>query len=178
MSNRDALKAGAARAKKIISGHISVNLQYALDEIVNMVTKMRSDQKKHNMTGNTVNSYAGVLFVDGILKVVSQGQPGSKPLQGKLRKGQLFKKGRIRYDGDTQLGTFKAKVQTDGAMEPSLNLDFLKSYKPKIKGFEIVICNGVEYGTYQESVLDIDVLTGSYSSAASILMSNLKPLPE
>ena len=178
MDNSAALKAGTARAKKIIRGHITVNLQFALDEIVDMATRMRRDETKHNMTGNTVNSYAGGLFINGVLKAISIGQPGQSPLQGKLRKGERFKKERLRWDGDLQQSTFKAKVDTDSRMEPASSLDFIRSFKPKGNGFEVVICDGVEYATYQENVRNIDVLTGSFSTAAEMLAKNLKPLPE
>lgn len=178
MSNAAALKAGTARAKKIIRGHITMNLQYALDEIVDMATRMRRDETKHNMTGNTVNSYAGGLFIDGVLKAVSTGQPGQSPIQGKLRKGERFRKERLRWDGDLQQSTFKGKIDTDGHMEPSSSISFINTYKPKGNGFEVVICDGVEYATYQENVRNIDVLTGSFSTAAEILTKNLKPLPE
>lgn len=178
MNNAAALRAGTARAKKIIRGHNTVNLQYALDEIVDMATRMRRDETKHNMTGNTVNSYAGGLFIDGILKAVSIGQPGQSPLQGKLRKGERFRKERLRWDGDLQQSTFKAKVDTDSRMEPASSIDFINSFKPKGKGLEVLICDGVEYATYQENIRNIDVLTGSFSVAAEILAKNLKPLPQ
>ena len=178
MSNKAALQAGTARAKKIIQGHISMNLQYALDEIVTMAVRMRRDETKHNMTGNTVNSYAGGLFIDGVLKAVSMGQPGQGPLEEKLRKGGRFKAEQLRWDGDLQQKTFKAEVDTDGRIEPASSIGFINSYNAKEKGFEVVICDGVEYATYQENVRNIDVLTGSFSTAASMLLNNLKPLPE
>lgn len=156
---------------------MTVNLQYALDELVETAIRIRREQTRHNMTGNTVNSYAGGLFIDGQLKAMSLGQPGRSPLRGKLKEGERFRAGRTRWDGDIQQHTFKAKVNTDGRTEAAASIDFIRAYKPKGKGFTVVVCDGVEYATYQENVHNIDVLTGSFSGAAAILAKNFKPLP-
>ena len=178
MSNVAALRKGTARAKKIIQGHMTVNLQYALDELVETAMRIRREQTRHNMTGNTVNSYAGGLFIDGQLKAISLGQPGRSPLRKKLREGEKFRAGKTRWDGDIQQRTFTAQIDTDARTEAAASIDFIKSYKPKDKGFAIVVCDGVEYATYQENVYNIDVLTGSFGGAAAILSKNFKPLPE
>lgn len=178
MDNSAALRIGSARAKKIIQGHMTVILRNALDELVDTAMHIRRELTGHNMTGNTVNSYAGGLFIDGALKAMSLGQPGKSPLRNKLRGGEKFSKGKRRWDGKTQEHTFTAPIDTDGRTEAAASIDFIKSYKPKSKGLEIVVCDGVEYGTYQENEMGIDVLTGSFSGVASILANSFFPLPD
>lgn len=158
-------------------GHLTAIFQNALDEIVDNAMRLRRETTRHNMTGNTVNSYAGGLFVDGSLKTISLGQPGKYPLRNKLRAGEKFPAEKKRWDGDVQNKTFVAPVDTDARTEAAESIDFIKSYKPQGDNLEVVVCDGVEYAVYQENEMNIDVLTGSFSGVASILAQHFKPLP-
>ena len=175
--NSAALQAGRAKLKQLVRQHINGILLNALDQLVQSAADERVRQG-HNMTGNTVNAYAGGLFVDGRLNEISLCNPGHGPIRVKLRAGEKFIAGRIRWDGDMQDRTFEAKVDTDATAEPSAAISFIQSYKPQPDGWEIVVTNGVEYATYQETSMGIDVLTSAFGQAQSTVDSHFKPIQD
>ena len=175
--NSAALRAGTAKLKQVISKHISGCLFNALDRLVQMAADRRA-HAGHNMTGNTVNAYAGGLFVEGRLTDLVVCNAGHGPVRVKLRAGEKFVAGAKRWDGDTQEGTYTAEVDTDATKEPSAAISFIESYKAQPKGWVIVVANGVEYATFQETSKGIDVLTANYAKAETIIFSAFKPIPD
>lgn len=101
-----------------------------------------------------------------------------KPLRRKLGKGQRFYAGDRRWDEEIQENTFTAETGSNGAMEAERSIAFLQSHKPSPNGWSLVVCNGVEYASYQESVMDIDVLTSSFDRAKIFAPSMFKPIPD
>lgn len=131
------------------------------------------------MTGNTVNAYAVGVYKRGELVFIMTSSGGiAKPLRRKLGKGQRFYAGSQRWDGETQEHTFTAQVGTNGTMEAERSIAFIQSYQASTKGWSVVVCNGVEYATYQENQMDIDVLTASFNNAKMFMPSMFKPMPD
>lgn len=177
MSNADVLRKGTEKAKKMIEEHI-VNqiLIPASKSLIQAATEGRV-ALGHNMTGNTINSYAAGVYVNGIL-IHIETSAGSipNPLRRKLGRGQRFFAGSQRWDGEVQEHTFTAKIGSNGTMEAERSIAFLQSFKPTSKGFALVVCNGVEYATYQENEMNIDVLTANFDYARMFLPSMFKPM--
>lgn len=166
-------------AKDMIARHVlNVILIPAAKELIKDATQGRISIG-HNMTGNTVNSYAAGVYVNGKL-VWIETSSGSipHPLRRKLGRGERFYAGSQRWDGDVQVGTFTAQVSTNGTMEAERSIAFLQSYKPSPNGWALVVCDGVEYATYQENELNIDVLTTNFDYAKMFHASFFKPMPD
>lgn len=179
MSNEAALRRGTQMAKDVIARHVlNVMLVPAAKALIRDATQGRISIR-HNMTGNTVNSYAAGVYVDGKL-VWIETSSGSipHPLRRKLGRGERFFAGSQRWDGETQEHTFTAKVSTNGTMEAERSIAFLQSYKPSPKGWALVVCNGVEYATFQENELNIDTLTANFDYAKMFHASFFKPMPD
>lgn len=179
MSNEAALQRGTQMAKDMIARHVlNVILVPTAKELIKDATLGRISIG-HNMTGNTVNSYAVGVYVKGTL-VHIETSSGSIPcpLRRKLGKGERFYAGGQRWDGDVQQNTFTAPISTNGTTEAERSIAFLQSYKPSPKGWALVVCNGVEYATYQENEMNIDVLTSNFDYAKMFMPSMFKPMPD
>ena len=179
MSNATALQKGTAKAKSIIDNHI-VNqiLIPAAKKLIRDTAKNRAILG-HNMTGNTINSYAVGIYVKGVLvHIETSSESIPKPLRRKLSRGERYYAGSQRWDGDIQENTFTAQVSTNGTMEAERSIAFLQSYRPSSKGWTLVVCNGVEYASFQENEMNIDVLTSSFDYAKMFLPSMFKPLSD
>lgn len=174
--NSAALRAGAKKLRQIIDNHISDRLFVALDKILESAVATRLEIG-HNMTGNTINAYAGGIFHNGKLVELLICNAGHRPIRVKLRMGEKFLAGKIRWDGEEQYKTFLATVDTDATEEPSAAISFIQSYKPQSKDWEMVVTNGVEYATWQ-MVNGIDVLTGNYQDAFTIVDSAFTPISD
>lgn len=176
MSNAAALRAGTAKAKRLIEDHmVNQILIPMLGKLVDEATMAREESS--NMTGNTVNAYGGALFVNGSLKYLYLPGYVSAPLRGKLKDGDVFEKDWPRWDGSVQSRSFDGSGN-DGSAEPNAIKKFLSGYKPQSKGYEIVIANGVEYATYQENNLNLDVLTKNFDYAKMFAPTMFKPIPD
>lgn len=178
MDNSAALRAGGQKAKDIIARHVlnAMLIPFAKD-VLDKTVQWRI-QNGHNMTGNTINAYAVGVYVRGQLvwmQTPSGTIPG--PLQRKLGKRQKFHSGRQRWDEEWQKHPFKGKVATNGGLEPDRSVAFLRSYKAVSDGWEIVVCNGVEYAAFQENMMKIDVLTASFDYAKMFALTMFNPLP-
>lgn len=179
MGNSEALSKGSAKARKIIDKHIG-------DQILPEIAKGLLDDavngrifQGHNMTGNTVNSYTVGIYVRGELaRIITPSGQLPHPLRRKLGQGQRFYAGSQRWDGEMQEHTFTAKTATNGTIEAERSIAFLQSYQANPKGWELVVCNGVEYATFQENEMNIDVLTSNFECSRMLIPSMLKPLSE
>lgn len=185
MSNSAALALGSARAREIIARHILNSILVPLaDDALDYATRLRI-KEGHNMTGNTVNAYAVGVYVKGKLAYVatSAGRV-PKPLRAKLTKGSKPKRttayfaGEMRWEGEEQLRTFMAEVQTNNATEADRSVKFLREYQANPGGWALVVCNGVEYADYQENLMQIDTLTGSFEDFRYSHLLHFKPIPD
>ena len=179
MDNSAALQMGTRRAKEIMARHVLNQILIpAAKELIQDAAQGRI-RLGHNMTGNTVNSYAVGVYVKGqLVHIETSSKSISRPLRRKLGKGQKFYAGSQRWDGEMQEHTFTAEVSTNGTTEAERSIAFIQSYKASDKGWELVVCNGVEYGTFQENQMQIDVLTASFDNAKMFLPAMFKPLPD
>lgn len=170
---------GSQRAKEMIARHVlNVILVPAAKELIKDATQGRITIG-HNMTGNTVNSYAVGVYVKGSLVwIETSSRSIPNPLRRKLGKGERYYAGEWRWDGEIQKHTFTAQVSTNGTMEAERSIAFLQSYKPLPKGWAMVMCNGVEYATFQENEMNIDVLTANFDYAQMFAPSMFKPMPD
>lgn len=177
MSNADVLRKGTEKAKKMIDDYIGNLL---LPDIAKKLLQEAINNRimlGHNMTGNTVNSYAVGVYSKGKLTFIMYASNGiAKPLRRKLNKGQKFFAGSQRWDGETQEHTFTAQVSTNGSTEAERSIAFLESYQATTKGWALVVCNGVEYAEFQENMMDIDTLTANFDYAKMFIPSMFKPM--
>lgn len=178
MNNAAALRAGTAKAKKLIEEHIVNQILVPVAKgLIQAATEGRVSLG-HNMTGNTVNSYAAGVYAKGsLLHIETSAGSIPNPLRRKLGRGQRFFAGSQRWDGEVQEYTFTAKAGSNGTMEAERSIAFLQSHKPSANGYALVVCNGVEYATYQENEMNIDVLTANFDYARMFAPSMFKPLP-
>lgn len=178
MSNAAALQRGSQMAKGMIARHVlNAILVPAAKELIQAATQGRVFAG-HNMTGNTINSYAAGVYVDGTLVHIETSSGNiPHPLRRKLGRGQRFYAGSQRWDGEVQEHTFTAQAGSNGTMEAEQSIAVLQSYKPSPKGWALVVCNGVEYATFQENQMEIDVLTANFDYAKMFAPSMFKPMP-
>lgn len=179
MSNAAVLQRGSQMAKDMIARHVlNVILVPAAKELIQDATQGRI-RLGHNMTGNTVNSYAAGVYVSGTL-VHIETSSGSipHPLRRKLGRGQRFYAGSQRWDGEVQKQTFTAQAGSNGTMEAERSIVFLQSYRPSPKGWALVVCNGVEYATFQENMMNVDTLTSNFDYAKMFTPAMFKPMPD
>lgn len=177
MSNADILRKGRAKARKLIEAHMLNQILIPTAKgLIQAATEGRVTLG-HNMTGNTINSYAAGVYANGV-PVHIETSAGSipNPLRRKLGKGQRFYAGSQRWDGEIQENNFTADVATNGTMEAERSIAFLQSYKPASDRFALVVCNGVEYATYQENEMNIDVLTANLDFARMFIPSMFRPI--
>lgn len=178
MSNAAALQRGAAKARQIIEDHMYLLFTHAAKKLLEEATNNRI-LLGHNMTGNTVNSYAAGVYCRGkIVFMMTSSQGISKPLRRKLGRGQRFYAGSQRWDGEMQEHTFTAQAGSNGTMEAERSIAFLQSHKPSPKGWVLVVCNGVEYASYQENEMNIDVLTANFDYTKLFMPSMFHPMPD
>ena len=178
MNNAAALALATRRARDLIARQLLNRILIpAARELIRDATERRI-ALGHNMTGNTINSYAAGVYAFGRLaciETIAGSIPG--PLRRKLGRGERYFAGSQRWDGETQEGTFSAPVSTNGTTEPERSIAFLQSFRPSPRGWAIVVCNGVEYATWQESEMNIDVLTANFDSARMFAPSMFSPIP-
>lgn len=179
MSNAAALRVGTQAAKDLIARHVLNKIFVpAAKELIQAATQGRIFAG-HNMTGNTINSYAAGVYVYGqLVHIETSGGSIPKPLRRKLGKGQRFYAGSQRWDGEMQELTFTAQAGSNGTVEAERSIAFLQSHKPSPKGWVLVVCNGVEYASYQENEMNIDVLTANFDYAKLFMPSMFHPMPD
>lgn len=177
MSNADVLKAGTAKAKKMIEEHIvnQILIPTANDMLAYVVEKRSLDG--HNMTGNTINSYVvGVFAGKNLVYMKGSWEDVPQPLTHKV---YFYHAGRQRWDGEVQKGNFPTKgaVNTNGKTEPDRTIAFIQSYQANPKGFTLVVANGIEYATFEENVYGADTLTESLEYFNMYHSMHFKPIP-
>ena len=176
--NAAALRAGTAKAKKLIEDHIvnQILIPMANDMLDHVVKKRISDS--HNMTGNTINSYVVGVFVKGRLNYMrGSWESIPRPLTHKVYR---YQPGRQRWDGEVQEHMFPTRgtAPHNGAREPDRAIAFINSYQASPNGWTVVIANGIEYATFEENVYGADTLTGSIDHFKINCNSFFKPIPD
>ena len=179
MDNTAALRIGTQTAKDLIARHIlNKILVPAAKDLIQAATQGRISFG-HNMTGNTINSYAAGVYVKGkLVRIETSAGSIPSPLRRKLGRGQRFYAGSLRWDEEVQENTFTAQAGSNGTMEAERSIAFLQSYKPSHNGWSLVVCNGVEYATYQENEMNIDVLTASFDYTRMFAPSMFIPMSD
>ncbi len=144
--NSAALKAGMAKAKAAIQADLTGRLSRLMGDMVSDMGKKIRDNAG-GMTGNTWTSPAGAVYADGMLTDI---RLGAEPLRGKLKKGDIFPKGSVRFDGTRQKKAFKADIETTGNPSQSDNYEFLESQQTGSKEFKATIVGGTEYRGHEQ----------------------------
>lgn len=119
-----------------------------------MVSAMESDMRQlPGMTGNTRTSPAGATYANGVFEemlLIGKTSSTGAPIRVKLRQGDKFFAGQVRYDGEIQEHTFTAPIETSGNVQQQDNYDFLESQQSGAKEFKATIMGGTEYLGHEE----------------------------
>ena len=111
------------------------SLPSVMSEIHAFAREKMSELKKHDMTGNYINSFGIAIYRNGdfIACVTSNDIEGESPIQLTLAEGDKFLKGRQRYDGSTQEHTFKAPEGMRHILADAEVVKWLRRYAPRVK---------------------------------------------
>ena len=171
IDNARTLKEGLEKGYKMIVEHLYKQMYEQCEMLLLEVPKHREFM---GFTGNTQTSYACGLYVDGKIEgIVVQNNWTNPPVHRKVRLGEWVYL-RKPYEGFPR--SVNGKVQTYGNYGQSTSIVFLKHYHAKKNHIQIVMTTGTEYSEFLESVRDLDVLTGTFESAKTILARGFKPM--
>lgn len=171
--NAKILKDGLQKGYKIIVNHLYKQMYQQCERLLAEVPKHR---EYLGFTGNTQTSYACGLYVDGSLSgIVLQDNWSQKPLRKKVPFGKWVYL-RNPYEGPSRC--VRGSVNTDNGYGQETSIQFLKSYHAKKDTIQIVMTTGTEYSEYLEVVAGLDVLTGTYEAAKTILAQGFKPIQD
>ena len=154
-------------------------VDYLYGQCYNLCERLLLEVPKHReflgFTGNTQTSYACGLYVDGQLEgIIVQENWNQPPVRRKVQAGEWAWL-RNPYEGRPR--SVKGKVRVSGDYGQTTSFQFLKSYHAKKNHIQIVMTTGTEYSEYIEAVSGLDVLTGTYEAAKTILAQGFKPMP-
>lgn len=170
--NAKILRDGLNKGYEMIVNHLFTQMYEMCERLLAEVPKYRSYM---GFTGNTQTSYACGLYVDGKLEgIVTQQNWSAQPLHKKVGYGKWVYL-RKPYEGHAR--SVRGKVKVDGEFGQSTSFKFLKSYNAQKNKIQIVMTTGTEYSEYIEAVLGLDVLTGTFESAKTILATGFRPMP-
>lgn len=171
--NAKILKEGLEKGYKMIIDHLFKQCYELCERLLMEVPKHREFL---GFTGNTQTSYSCGLYVDGRLEgIVVQDNWHNPPLRKKVAYGEWAWL-RQPYEGRSR--SVRGKVATASEYGQETSFKFLQAYKAKKKHIQIVMTTGTEYSEYIETVANLDVLTGTYEAAKTILAQGFKPMPE
>lgn len=169
ISNDKVLEQGYAAAMKMVDEHIYNQIALLAERLMEVV----EGQKEYkNLTGNTVTSYMVGVYHDRILTEIVQIQGKKPPIRIKMRKGEIFT-GKD-YDGDFRKRWGPTEVDTDGGYGEQFAMRFLSSYRPKRKGYSLVVCTGTEYSEFLENVRNLNVLSNNFDLARGTFLKSFK----
>lgn len=157
-------------ADKIITEAIIYHMENFGDQMVNEV--LPSQAEFRNLTGNTLESYAYGIYLNGSLHTISM-YSGEPAIRLKLRKDEILRNFED-YDGYIRK-YFKADVDTDRGYGSESSYRFLSSYKPSGK-FSIIFTTGTEYSAYLENILNLNVLTDGFESSRTDFLNSFKKI--
>lgn len=171
--NAKILRDGLQKGYKIIVGNLFKQMYGFCERLLAEVPKHREFL---GFTGNTQTSYACGIYVDGQLEgIVAQDNWTQPPLHKKVQMNQWLYL-RNPYEGRSR--SVRGKVRVSGDYGQNTSFQFLKSFKAKKNCIQIVMTTGTEYSVYIEAVAGLDVLTGTYEAAKTILAQGFKPIEE
>ena len=153
-------------------------VNYLYQQMFEMCERLLQEVPRHReylgFTGNTQTSYACGLYVEGKLQgVVVQKNWNSPPVRRKVPFGQWVYL-RNPYEGRPR--SIKGVVPVDGMYGLETSMAFLKGYPARKDAIQIVMTTGTEYSVYLEAAAGLDVLTGTYEAAKTILAQGFKPM--
>ena len=157
----------------------NIIVNHLFQECYELCERLLLEVPKHReflgFTGNTQTSYACGLYVDGRLEgIIAQQNWNAPPLRKKV---PMNKWAYLRNPYEGRSRSVRGKVQVDKEFGQSTSYKFLKSYSARKGRIQIVMTTGTEYSEYLELVLNLDVLSGTFESAKTILAQGFKPLP-
>ena len=172
-NNAKTLKDGLQKGYKMI-------VDYLYKQCYDLCERLLLEVPKHReflgFTGNTQTSYACGLYVDGVLEgIVVQRNWSDAPVRKKIGNGQWVYL-RNPYEGRSR--SVYGKIDTSDGFGLDTSIEFLRSYQAKKSHIQIVMTTGTEYSEFLEAVRGLDVLTGTYESAKTILAQGFKPMPD
>ena len=170
-NNAKVLKDGLEKGYKMIVDHLYRQCYELCERLLIEVPKHREFM---GFTGNTQTSYACGLYVDGKLEgIVSQQNWNAPPVRNKVPMN-MWVYLRNPYEGRPRSVRGKAVVDNNYGQTTSFN--FLKSYRAQKNHIQIVMTTGTEYSEFIENVRHLDVLTGTFDAAKTILAQGFKPM--
>ncbi|MBQ9655968.1 MAG: hypothetical protein IJV38_08100 [Prevotella sp.] len=111
------------------------SLPGVMNKVHQLIRDKMAELKKSDMTGNYINSFGIALYRNGqfVACATTNDIEGEEPYQVTLASGDIFQKGRSRYDGSFQKKTFKAP---EGSMRRILANEevvrWLRRYRPRV----------------------------------------------
>lgn len=174
IKNERAFNEGIKKAKTAIKYAILERMKKIAEDLI---LDAEFAQGYHNLTGNTLTSYAiGIYYeykLEEYISIFDVDSGIDKPTSKKLSTGS----GWIRvthYDTGDRVSVNRSMLErTDEDFGYNTSREFLYDYTPDNGGFVIVMCTGTEYS----SVLEfggLNVLTETFQAGAQVFLSNLK----
>lgn len=167
--NVKTLENGFAKGLRMIEDTLVNSLRDAADALLLRVATTRQFM---GFTGNTQTSYACGVYMNGRLVHVSvQHNWSQNPVRMKVRKGKTVFLSNP-YEGHARAVTGKVDIEENHGL--ALSLKQLEEYKAPRKGLALMMTTGTEYSVYIEESMSLDVLTGTFREASSIIERNWK----
>ena len=171
--NAKILREGLQKGYGMIVSHLYKQLYDICERLLLEVPKHREFL---GFTGNTQTSYACGLYIDGVLTgIVTQQNWSAAPIRKKVRYGQWVHL-RNPYEGKAR--SVYGHIDTTGDFGQDTSFRFLRGYTAKKNHIQIVMTTGTEYSEYLETARNLDVLTGTFEAAKTILAQGFKPMQE
>lgn len=140
-------------------------------------------KEEANLTGNLLNSMAGGIYINGSLERIITASDATD-ISNETHTYTYVGDGVFEEygTGDTVYFVFQynkpfkfQKVDGTGTGRKSA-IDFLSSYKPKSKVFEVVICSAAPYSEYLQEARKLDVLTTANSKKSFVWLTTIKTI--
>lgn len=160
ISNSKLFDEGMKKARKIIERHMLSELTRVTQSLPGEAARYYYEEGGPMMTGNTITGYTARLWHRNVnMATASSGDTRKTPIRVKLREGEVFPAGAIRYDGNTQETNFEANVDTDADYSQNTAYHFLDYNVPSGATYIVRLTTGTEYSVWLEKMRRIDVLT-------------------
>lgn len=175
-SNIDVFNRGIKSAKTLIKDNIIKRLKDAAEDLIK---DAEFAQEYHNLTGNTLTSYAvGIYFQYSLVAIVTiRDVDGDtyKPTGPKLSKGGGWVEVEQFGTGEKVFANTKTFEKTDMDYGYNTSHEFIQNYVPENGGFVIMMCTGTEYSSTLE-YLGLNVLTETFQLSPRAFLSNLQKI--
>jgi len=113
---------------------MTAGLPLVMKRVHQFAREKMSELKKHDMTGNYINSFGIAIYRNGefIACATSSEIEGESPIQLTLAKGDKFPKERRRYDSQIQQFNFKAPEGMRHILADAEVVRWLRRYRPRV----------------------------------------------